>query len=148
MKLTDQIDQDLTAAMKSADTLKVSTLRLVRSALKNKQIELGKELGDAEVMAVLQKELKQRREAAIEFAKGNRPELAAKEEAEADLLKTYLPAEMGDDELTAIVDEVIAATGATTVSDMGKVMGAVMGKVAGRASGGRISALVRSRLSK
>lgn len=146
MSLIKQLDADLIAAMKAGESEKLSVLRMARTALKNKQIEVGHELAEPEVVAVLQKELKQRREAATEFRAGNRPELAEKEEREAEILKAYLPAEMTDDELTAIVDDVIVATGAATPADMGKVMGQAMGKVAGRADGNRVSALVRQKL--
>lgn len=146
MSLIKQLDADLIAAMKAGESEKLSVLRMARTALKNKQIEVGHELAESEVVAVLQKELKQRREAATEFRAGNRPELAEKEEREAEILKAYLPAEMTDDELATIVDEVIAATGAATPADMGKVMGQAMGKVAGRADGNRVSALVRQKL--
>lgn len=147
MTLAEQLNADMIAAMKAGESEKLSVLRMVKTALKNKQIEVGHELAEPEVVAVLQKELKQRREAASEFTKGNRPELAAKEEREAELLKTYLPAELSDDELTAIVAEVIQATGAASMSDIGKVMSPIMGKVAGRADGNRVSAMVRAKLS-
>lgn len=146
MTLIERIDDELKAAMKSGDTATLGTLRLVRSALKNKEIELGHVLTDTEVLAVLKKEVKQRRESVEQFTVGGRTELAEKESAEIALLEQYLPAELSDDELTAIVDEAITATGATTPADTGKVMGVAMGKVAGRADGNRVGALVRAKL--
>lgn len=144
--LTERIDTDLKAAMKAGESDKLSVLRLLKSALKNKQIELSHELSDEEVLPVIQKEVKQRRESASEFQKGDRPEMAAKELGEAEILTTYLPAQLSDDELMTLVDQVIAETGATTLQDMGKVIGAVMGKTQGQADGARISAAVKLRL--
>lgn len=146
--LTEQIDADLKAAMKAGESDRLSVLRLLKSALKNKQIELGHELSDAEVLPVIQKEVKQRRESASEFEKGDRAEMAAKELAEAELLTTYLPAQLGDEELTALVDQVITATNAQSLQDMGKVIGGVMSKAQGQADGARISSLVKSRLNQ
>lgn len=147
MSILTRIDDDLKAAMKASDAETLSVLRLARTALKNKQIELGKELDESEVIAVLKRESKQRKEAAAEFEKGNRPELAAKEQRETEILAQYLPEEMGDTELSAIVDEAIATTGATSAADMGKAMGAAIAKVAGRADGGRVLAMVKQRLA-
>ncbi|MBI4032411.1 GatB/YqeY domain-containing protein [Candidatus Berkelbacteria bacterium] len=147
MTLIERIDDELKAAMKSADSTKTGTLRLVRAALKNKEIELGHALSDKEVLAVLKKEVKQRREAVEQYTTGGRAELAEKESAEIALLEEYLPAELGDDELVAIVAEAIQTAGASTPADMGKVMGVAMGKVAGRADGNRVSALVRAKLA-
>lgn len=146
MSLVERIDQELKDAMKGGDSAKLGTLRLVRSALKNKQIELGHDLSDDEVLAVLKKEVKQRRESVGQYTAGGRTELAEKESAEIALLEQYLPAELSDDELATIVDEAIAASGASSPADMGKVMGVAMGKVAGRADGTRVSALVRAKL--
>lgn len=144
--LLQRIDDDLRTAMKASNAETLSVLRLLKSALKNKQIELGHELSDEEVLPVIQKEVKQRRESASEFTKGDRPEMAAKELSEAELLTTYLPAQLSDDELAAIIDQVIAETGAQSMQDMGKVIGAVIGKTQGQADGSRVSSLVKSRL--
>lgn len=144
--LLQRIDDELKAAMKAGESEKLSVLRLLKSALKNKQIELGHELGDDDVLPVILKEVKQRRESASEFEKGNRSEMAAKERAEAEILSAYLPAQLSDDELVAIINEVIAQTGAQTVQDMGKVMGQVTARTHGQADGARIANLVRSRL--
>jgi len=148
MSLVQQIDEDVKAAMKAGESDKLSVLRLLKSALKNKQIELGHELEDAEVLTVIQKEIKQRRESSTEFAKAGRAELAAKEQAEAELLTTYLPAQLGDDELASIVDTAIADLDASGIQDIGKVMAQVNAKVQGQAEGARIASLVRSRLTQ
>lgn len=146
--LFQQIDEDLKSAMKAGEREKLSVLRLLKSALTNKQIEVGHELSDEEVLPVIQREIKQRRESASEFAKGDRASMAEKEVAEAEILTAYLPPQLTDDELTAIIDTVIADTGATSLADMGKVIGAVLAKAQGQADGGRVSSLVKSRLAK
>lgn len=146
MTITQRINQELTAAMKAGESEKLGTLRLVRSALKNKEIELGHELTDDETQAVLKKEVKQRRESVEQYTAGGRTELAKKELAEIALLEQYLPAELSDDELATIVNEAIQSTGASAPADMGKAMGAAMSKVAGQADGNRVSAMVRAKL--
>jgi uncharacterized protein YqeY len=127
--------------MKAGERERVGALRLVLSELQ----KAAKEGGDDEV-AVLRRERKRRLDAAQQFRSGGREELAAKEESEATLIGGYLPAELSDEELRGLVDEQIAATGAESPRDMGKVMGAVMPAVGGRADGKRVSALVRERL--
>lgn len=146
MTLIEQITTDLTSALKSGQADRLSVLRLLKSALKYKQIELGRELTDADVLPVIQKEVKQRRESASEFTKGDRAEMAAKELSEAELLTAYLPAQLSDADLAAIIDTVITETGAQSLQDMGKVIGVVMGKTQGQADGARISGLVKLRL--
>lgn len=144
----NQINADLISAMKTKDADTVAVLRMVKTALKNKQIELGKELTDDDVLAVLQKEVKQRTVSAAEFSNAERAELADKEKHEAEILAKYLPAQLSDEELATIVEDVIASTGAAAMSDMGKVMGIVMGKTQGKADGSRVSNLVKQRLSQ
>lgn len=147
--LAEQIQSDLTTAMKARDKLAVAALRMVLTRIKETRVSAGHgdEVSDDEVQALIRREAKRRQEAAAAFAGAGRDELAAKEEAELDVLQRYLPQQMTDDELTAVVDETIAATGASSASDVGRVMGAVMSKVSGRADGGRVNALVRERLS-
>lgn len=137
----EQIQADTKDAMKAGDRPRVGALRLLADALQ-KDLKAG---GDDEI-AVLRRERKRRTEAAEAYRSGGDPERAEAEEAEAQLISTYLPAELSDDELITIVDEAIAATGAAGPQDTGKVMGAAMGKVAGRADGKRVSSLVRERL--
>lgn len=146
MTLEEQIDRDLKIAMKAGESEKVSVLRMVKAALKNKQIELGRALADEDTTAILQKEVKQRRDSIRQFQDGGRAELAAKEEQELLVLQGYLPEQLGDEELAAMIEAAIADTGATTLSEMGKVIGTVMASAQGRADGGRVSAAVKARL--
>ena len=141
MTLADSVKSDLTTAMKAGEKDRVGTLRLVLSELQ----KAAKEGSDDE-LAVLRRERKRRLEAATAFRDGNRPELAQAEEAEAEIIATYLPAELSDDELAAIVSDAVAETGASSPKEMGAVMKAAMAKVAGRADGKRVSGLVRSTL--
>jgi uncharacterized protein YqeY len=140
--ILERVQADTKVAMKARERDRVGALRLVADAL---QKDL-KEGGDDEV-AVLRRERKRRLEAADAYREGGNSDRAAGEEAEATLIQEYLPAELSDDELGALVDEAIAASGASGPQEMGKVMGAVMPKVGGRADGNRVSALVRERLA-
>ena len=144
--MLDQIQADLKQAQLSRDELKTSTLRLLLSEIKNAEIQKSGELSDSEIISVIQKEVKKRKEAVEGFRSGGRVDQAEKEETEAKVLVEYLPAQISDEELTQLVDGAIKEVGATNLSDMGKVMGAVMGKVAGRADGGRVSTLVKEKL--
>jgi uncharacterized protein YqeY len=139
--VADQVKSDVQQAMKAGERERVGALRLVLSELQ----KAAKEGGDDE-LAVLRRERKRRIDAAEQFRAGGRDELAAKEESEAELIGGYLPAELSDDELAAIVQEKVDETGAESPKDMGKVMGAVMPAVGGRADGKRVSALVREKL--
>ena len=138
----EQIQADTKDAMKAGDKPRVGALRLIADALQ-KDLKSG---GEDEV-AVLRRERKRRMEAAEAYRAGGDSERAQAEEAEAELISGYLPAELSDDELGQIVDEAISSTGAAGPQDTGKVMGAAMGKVAGRADGKRVSAIVRDRLA-
>jgi uncharacterized protein YqeY len=140
--ILEQVQADTRDAMKAGERERVSTLRLVADALQ-KDLKDG---GDDEV-AVLRRERKRRLEAAAAYRDGGSADRAAAEEAEAQEIERYLPAEMSDDDLAALVDEAIAESGASSPVDMGKVMGAVMPKVAGRADGKRVSAAVKDRLA-
>jgi len=131
----------------SRDKVKVSTLRLLVSEIHNAEIKQGV-LTDQDLISVIQREVKKRREAAEGFRKGGREDSAQKEESEAKILQGYLPSQMTDEELTAVVEQAITEVGANSVSDMGKVMGAIMGKVAGQADGTRVSTIVKERLTK
>jgi uncharacterized protein YqeY len=141
MTLADTVKSDLATAMKAREKDRVGALRMVLSELQKAAKE-----GDADELAVLRRERKRRLESATAFREGDRPELAAAEEAEAELISGYLPAELSDDELGAIVDDAVAQTGASSPRDMGAVMKAAMGVVAGRADGKRVSSLVKARL--
>lgn len=147
--LLDRIQSDLKNAQLARDELKVSTLRLLLSEIKYAQIaEGGVELADTDVISIIQKEARKRREAIAGFRSGNREDAAQKEETEEAILKTYLPAQLSTEELTKIVEESINEVGATSIADMGKVMGLVMGKAQGRADGSLVSSLVKERLAK
>jgi uncharacterized protein YqeY len=142
MAVVDTVKQDLTAAMKAGEKDRVGALRLVLSELQKSAKD-----GSDDELAVLRRERKRRLESAGAFRDAGRDELAAGEEAEAEIIAAYLPAELGDDELRSIVRTAVAESGATTPQDMGAVMKAAMPKVGGRADGKRVSALVREELS-
>jgi uncharacterized protein YqeY len=135
------VKEDVTSALKAGQKDRVGALRLVLSELQKAAKE-----GDGDELAVLRRERKRRLDAAEQFRGGGREELAVKEEGEAELIAGYLPAELGDDELDALVAEAIAYSGAATPADMGKVMGVLMPKVGGRADGKRVSAKVKEAL--
>lgn len=150
MQLHERIEADLRAAMKARDRAATSALRMVVAALKNRAIAdglgPGGRLDDEVVQKVLATEVKRRREAADAYREAGRDEQAAAEAAEAQLYAAYLPAQLDDAELTAIIDEVIAEVGAEGPRQLGAVMKATMARVAGRADGGRVSALAKARL--
>ena len=147
--LKEQLRADLTTAMKARDETRTRTLRMALTAVSNEEVagDSARELSDEEVLKILGREAKRRREAATAFADAGRAEQAAAERAEEEVLSGYLPAQLGDDELRAIVAAAIADTGASGPSAMGQVMKAVTPQVAGRAEGSRVAALVRSMLS-
>lgn len=144
--MLDKLQQDLKQAQLDRDEVKVSTLRLLLSEVKNLEIQKQSELNDSDIQSLIQKELKKRTESIAAFRSGGREEMAQKEEAEAKVLQAYLPEQLTDEELKNLVDEAISQTGASSVSDMGKVIGMVMGKAEGRADGGRVSQMVKERL--
>jgi uncharacterized protein YqeY len=143
-----KIKEDLKQAQLLRNENSISTLRLLISEINNLKIQKGEDtLSDNDVVSVIQKELKKRREASSEFRKGNREELAQKEEAEAAVLEQYLPDQLSDEELTKFVEDSINEVGAKELKDMGRVIGVVMSKTAGKADGSRISALVKEKLT-
>jgi uncharacterized protein YqeY len=147
--LRDDINNALKEAMKAKDERKVSTLRLINSTFKNADIEArgaGKTLSEADLLAVLQKMIKQRQESKELYEKGGRPELAQQEAEEIAIIQSYLPKQMSEDEMKAAIDAAIAETGAAGMKDMGKVIGLLRGKYAGQMDFGKASALVKSRL--
>jgi len=148
MALTDQIQSDLTGAMKARDSKRTATLRMVLAAIKNQRVAAGQsgDLSDAQTLELLAREAKKRAEAATAFRDAGREELADKEEAELAILRTYLPAQLSEAELRTLVDEAIAETGAAEPGDLGRVMSAVMPKTKGRADGKQVNAIVRERL--
>ncbi|MET9023838.1 GatB/YqeY domain-containing protein [Actinopolymorpha sp. NPDC004070] len=146
--LKDRLRTDLTAAMKARDSLRASTLRMTLTEVTNAEVAgtSARELSDAEVLEVLDREAKKRREAADAFEQAGRGELAGKERAEGEIIAEYLPAQLSDEELSAIVGSAVDEVGASGMKDMGKVMKLVQPQVKGRAEGGRVAAAVRSRL--
>lgn len=147
--LTERLQADLTAAMKSRDSQVVSVLRMAIAAVKEAAVagDSARDLSDDDVVAVLTREAKRREEAAAAFTEGGRPERAAAELAERDVLARYLPAPLTEDELAALVDEELAAGGFDSPKQMGPAMKAVNARVAGRADGKTVAALVKARLS-
>ena len=148
MSLKDKISDDLKQALKDSDDLRKRTLRVLISAVHNAEIEKGAPLDDSGVLAVIAKQAKQRRESAEEFSKGNRQDLVEREEAEAAVLQTYLPAAMSREEIAAAARKVIAEVGAQGPRGVGKVMPVLVKQLAGRAEGGEISAVVREILAE
>ncbi|MEI6561507.1 MAG: GatB/YqeY domain-containing protein [Verrucomicrobiota bacterium] len=150
MSLQQQIDNDLKEAMKAKQAERLGVLRMLKAALKNVAIEKGGAtavLDDAEAMAVVRKQVKQRQDSIEGFTKGNRPELAAKEQAEMEILNTYLPKAMSPEDLAALVKEAIAEAGATSKAQMGAVMKVATAKAAGRADGKALSLEVQRQLA-
>jgi uncharacterized protein len=147
MALVEQIAKDLTAAMKAKDAPRTSVLRMAKAAIMNKEIEKKGALDDAETVRLLQTLVKQREEAAEQFARGGRPELVAKEQAEVAILRGYLPREAGDVEIAAAVEQAVADTGATSLKDMGRVMKAALAALAGASvDGKKVNEAVKKRL--
>jgi uncharacterized protein YqeY len=147
MTLVEQVDKDLVAAMKAREELRLSVLRMMKAALKNKQIELGKPLDDGETMAVLRRLVNQHHDSSEQFRKGGRDDLADKEEAEIKIVEGYLPAPVSDAQIDAAVAAAISETSAAGPKDLGKVMKVAMAKLAGKnADGKRVSDKVRAKL--
>lgn len=144
--LRDRIGDQMREAMKAREPVRVGALRMLMTAVKSAEIERGHALGDEEVLEVVAREAKRRKESIEMFEKGGREELAAKEREELALLEAYLPVGLSEPELGALVDEAIAEVGASAPKDVGSVMKALMPKVKGRADGNAVSAMVRARL--
>ena len=147
MALKEQLDADLKAAMRDKDALKLSVVRMLKSAVKYREIEIMKPLDDAGVLGVIASEIKRRRDSVEQYRAGNRADLADKEEAEIAILQAYLPQQLTPDELRAKVDAAIAKVGAQGPKDMGAVMKALLPEVQGKAEGKLVSELVKARLS-
>lgn len=147
-EIAERIREDQKGAMKAGEKTRLSTLRMVSSELQNRRIAEGRELEDDEVIEVLARARKQRREAAEQYEEGGRDDLARKELAEEAIIAEYLPEPLSDDELDRLIDEAIEATGASSMKGMGAVMGHVMPQTRGRAEGSEVSARVRERLQQ
>jgi uncharacterized protein YqeY len=147
MSLKIRISDDVKAAMRGGDARRRDALRLLLAALKQREVDERKELADADVIAVIEKMIKQRRDSITQFERGGRQDLADAENFEVDVLQAYMPQAMSDTEITTAITEAIQASGARGMSDMGKVMGALKPKVAGRADMAKVSAAVKAQLS-
>lgn len=142
-----QIQEDMKTAMRSQDKERLATIRLILAALKQREVDERITLTDEHVLAILDKMVKQRRESIVQYEAGNRPELAAKEAAEIVVIQQYLPAQLSDAEVAALIDTAIQESGATSAKDMGKVMGLLKPKLQGRADVGAVSNKVKERLA-
>ncbi|CAN5769043.1 GatB/YqeY domain-containing protein [soil metagenome] len=146
MNIVERIREEQKLALKAGQKERLSGLRLLSSELKNRSIELGREPTDDEAIEVLMRALKQRRESEEQFTRGGRSDLATREAAEADVIRSFLPEPLSDEELAAMIDAAIAETGATSMREMGAVMGLLMPAVKGRAEGSAVSSRVKERL--
>ena len=147
MTIKEQIMADMKAAMKAHDSARLGAIRLLMAAIKQKEVDERIQCADADIVAIIAKLVKQRHDSIEQYTAANRQDLAEKEQAEIEVLSTYLPKPLSEEEITAIVDEAIAAIGATGVAAMGKVMGAVKPKLTGRADMSKVSALIKQKLS-
>lgn len=146
MSLKDQITEDMKSAMRAKDSARLGTIRLLLAAIKQKEVDERIVLDDAQVTAVIDKMLKQRRDSISQFESAGRQDLVDAEKAELEILTAYMPQQMGADEVRAVISEVIAAVGATGPADMGKVMGPLKAKLAGKTDMAAASALVKAAL--
>ena len=147
MPLKDRITEDMKGAMRAGEKERLGTIRLVLAAIKQREVDERITLDDGQVLAVLEKMIKQRKESIAQFESGGRADLVAKEQAELAILQVYLPAQMSEAEIDALIAEAVAATGATSIKDMGKVMGIVKAKAQGKADMGAVSARIKQKLS-
>ncbi len=147
MSLKARIQNDMKSAMKAGDKARLGVIRLILAAIKQREVDERIELDDEQVLAVLDKMVKQRRDSIAQYTEAGRDELAAAEQAEVAIIQDYLPEALSEDEITAIVEQAIAETGASSMRDMGKVMGKVKPQVQGRADMGQVSALVKQKLA-
>ena len=147
MKIRDRINADLIAAMKAREPARLSVLRMMKAAIKKKEVDLCAELDDAQAIQVLSSMVKQHRDSIEQFGKGGRNDLAEKEAAEILVIEEYLPAAVSDEEIAGVIDEVVRETGASSAKDIGAVMKQCMGRFAGKlVDGKKVNALVRARL--
>jgi uncharacterized protein len=147
MSLKDRIQEDVKAAMRAGERERLATLRLISAAIKQREVDERITLDDAQLLSVLEKMIKQRRESITSFEAGGRADLVAKETAELTLIQGYLPAQLSDAEVDALIAEAITQASASSVKDMGKVMAAVKAKAAGRADMAAVAARIKARLS-
>jgi len=145
--LKERLTEDMKSAMKGAEKQRLSTIRMAQAAIKQREVDERITLDDAQVLAVLEKMIKQRKESIVQFEQGGRTDLAAQERAEIELLQTYMPAQLSPADLETLIRDAITATGAVSVKEMGKVMAIVKSKAAGRADMGAVSARIKAALS-
>lgn len=146
MTLKERISEDMKTAMRSGEKDRLAVIRLLQAAIKQREVDERITLDDAQITSVLEKMIKQRKESIVAFEKGARADLVAKENAEIAVLQPYLPAQLSDAELDALIAEAIASTGAASIKDMGKVMGVVKAKAAGKADMGAVGARIKAKL--
>ncbi len=147
MTLTARINDDVKTAMRSKDKDRLAVLRLITAAIKQIEVDQRITLDDDQVIAVLEKMLKQRKDSIEQFSKAGRDELVAQEAAEIEIIQQYLPEQLSEDEIRSLIDEAVSATGAASMKDMGKVMGLLKPKLAGRADMGLVSRIIKDQLS-
>jgi uncharacterized protein YqeY len=148
MDLKARIQEDVKTAMRAGEKERLGTLRLISAAIKQREVDERIQLDDAQTLSVIEKMVKQRRESIVQFEAGGRADLVAKENAELQLLAAYLPTQLSDAELDALISEAIAATAAASIKDMGKVMGIIKTRAAGRADMATVGARIKARLSQ
>ena len=146
MTLKEQITEDMKSAMRAKETARLSTIRMLLAAAKQREVDERIELTDPDLLAIIDKMIKQRRDSIAQFKAGGRDDLAANESAEIDVLQAYLPAQLGESDIDTMIDEAIRSTGASGASGMGKVMAEIKPKLAGRADMGKVSARVKAKL--
>jgi uncharacterized protein YqeY len=146
MSLKDRITEDMKASMRSGEKERLGVIRMITSAIKQREVDERITLDDAQVLSVLEKMIKQRKESLVQFQAGNRPDLVDKESREITLLQSYMPTQLSDAEVDALINDAIAATGAASIKDMGKVMGIIKGKAQGRTDLGQVGAKIKAKL--
>jgi uncharacterized protein YqeY len=147
MSLKERITDDMKAAMRAGEKERLGRIRMITAAIKQREVDERIELDDIQVLSVLEKMIKQRKESLVQFQAGNRQDLAEKEAAEITLLQGYLPSQLSAAEIDALINEAVAATGAASIKDMGKVMAAIKAKAQGRADLGKVGAIIKAKLS-
>ncbi|NNC98926.1 MAG: GatB/YqeY domain-containing protein [Gammaproteobacteria bacterium] len=146
MSLKEQIFADMKTAMREQNKSQLESIRLLRAAIQRKEVDDRVDLGDDEVLAILQKQIKQSQDAIRQFTEGDRPDLAKKEQLHVENLQHYLPEQLSDDDIASAVNDAISKTGAASMKDMGKVMGLLKGQLQGRADMGKVSGIIKSKL--
>ena len=146
MSLKDQILADMKSAMRDKDSARLESIRMLRAAIQRKEVDDQVELGDDDVLAIVQKQIKQSQDAIAQFTQGERADLADKEQVHVDNLKAYLPEQLSDAEITDLIADAISETGAESMKDMGKVMGLLKPRLQGRADMGQVSGLIKAKL--